>query len=356
LDGVIDVLYSPKDHVTPHGVSIDELRRLPDEFYQLQVTEEKHTPAGELKPNPKVLLDIIKAEGVSIDSCAYVGDSLFKDVAMARDVGVLDIFAKYGVSQQKPEYSLLQRVSHWLEDDVLREKEITKKGHNFEPSIVLKDNFCEIFMHCSFHRFTGEDSSSQRAEENFALATWQKSVDVQQHFNDMQMRLRNYAITIVSAMVAAIGFTFQYNIKTIFFGIEFPAGVLLIFAALLAWIAFYFLDHFGYHTLLKGAVTHAGKIEQDFSERIPGIGLGLSISNASQNVRFFGIEMNSTRRLVCFYILGGLMLTILFYGFSHANITSEKSSQASSKFEDTSQNNKSMDFRSTDLSPNYMSN
>jgi hypothetical protein len=60
LDGVIDVLFSPQDHDTPAGISMDRLRRLPDEFYELQVTETRHTPPGELKPNPRVLLDIIR--------------------------------------------------------------------------------------------------------------------------------------------------------------------------------------------------------------------------------------------------------------------------------------------------------
>ncbi|MDX0290298.1 HAD hydrolase-like protein [Sinorhizobium meliloti] len=103
LDGVIDVLFSPEDHDLPAGVSLDKLRRLPDEYYELQVTQVRHTPPGELKPNPRVLLDIIQAVGATIDRCAYVGDSLFKDVAMARDIGVFDIHAKYGTSQQKPD-------------------------------------------------------------------------------------------------------------------------------------------------------------------------------------------------------------------------------------------------------------
>lgn len=69
LDGVIDVLYSPKDHVIPADTSLDELRRLPDEYYELQVTKNKNTPAGELKPNPKILLDIINSEGAIVNNC-----------------------------------------------------------------------------------------------------------------------------------------------------------------------------------------------------------------------------------------------------------------------------------------------
>jgi len=112
LDGVIDVLFSPEDHDTPAGVSVEKLRRLPDDFYKLQVTKVNHTPSGELKPNKLVLLDIIKAVDAEVSRCAYVGDSLFKDVAMARDAGVFDIHAQYGESQRRPEYDLLRRVSH----------------------------------------------------------------------------------------------------------------------------------------------------------------------------------------------------------------------------------------------------
>jgi phosphoglycolate phosphatase-like HAD superfamily hydrolase len=130
LDGVIDVLFSPQDHDTPAGITTDRLRRLPDEFYELQVTQTRHTPPGELKPNPRVLLDIIQAVGSSTGRCAYVGDSLFKDVAMAREVGVFDIHAKYGESQRREEYSLLRHVSHWTEADVQREKTVIERDRD----------------------------------------------------------------------------------------------------------------------------------------------------------------------------------------------------------------------------------
>src|SRR5262245_31939217 len=121
LDGVIETLFSPKDHDMPAGVSLNQLRRFPDNFYELQVTKAMHTPTGELKPNPKVLRDIIEVVGSSPDRCAYVGDSIFKDVAMARETGVFDVHAQYGEPQKRPEYEILQRVSHWTEDDVQRE-------------------------------------------------------------------------------------------------------------------------------------------------------------------------------------------------------------------------------------------
>ena len=164
LDGVVDFLFSPEDHDTPVGVSPEKLRRLPDEFYELQVTQVRHTPAAS-KPNPKLLLDIIREVGGQPQNSAYVGDSLFKDVAMARDANVFDVHAAYGESQRLPEYKLLQRIRHWTEDDVQREAQITREGHHFQPSAVLHDNFAEIFRHCDFTAPSKEPEPEDRLKE-----------------------------------------------------------------------------------------------------------------------------------------------------------------------------------------------
>ncbi|KAB1108349.1 HAD hydrolase-like protein [Neorhizobium galegae] len=314
LDGVIDVMFSPQDHDLPAGVSVENLRRLPDEFYELQVTEMRHTPPGELKPNPTVLLDILKTVGAHADRCAYVGDSLFKDVVMARAVGVFDIHAKYGESQRRPEYSLLQRVSHWTDADVQRERAIIAKGHDFEPSAVLKESFAEIFMHCDFEAFSsGEKKPDSELEIKNALEVWKKTVDVQQHFNDLEMRIRNFAITVVGALIAAVGYTYQQGLQANILGHQFAAGLGFIVAALFAWFAFFLIDYYWYHVFLRGAVKHAGKIEKAFKDRIPSIDLGSTISSESQAVKIFGlVPTNSEMRLKMFYWLGFGMIGVVF--------------------------------------------
>lgn len=313
LDGVIDVLFSPRDHDVPVGVSVDKLRRLPNDFYELQVTELRYTPPGELKPNPRVLLDIIRAVGASADRCAYVGDSLFKDVAMARDVGVFDVHAKYGESQRRPEYNLLQRVSHWTEADVERERAITAQGHAFEPSAVLKETFAEIFIYCDFEAFPRDNKGNdpeQRIKNGIEI--WKKTVDVQQHFNDLEMRIRNFAITIVGVLIAAVGFTYQQGLEASVWGYKFAAGLGLIVAAAFAWLSFFLMDRYWYHILLKGAVTHAAKIEAELKDKVPDIALGGTISEVSGDVRILGMKMNSNRRLNSFYLLGFMMLAVVF--------------------------------------------
>ena len=314
LDGVIDVMFSPQDHDLPKGITLDKLRRLPDEFYELQVTKSRHTPPGELKPNPRVLIDIIKAVGARIERCAYVGDSVFKDMAMARDVGVLDVYAKYGVGQDKPEYALLRRVSHWTDEDIEREKAIQAKGHGFEPSAVLKDSFAEIFMYCEFVAFTPPKETGESEQEiKNVIEIWKKVVDVQQHFNDLEMRIRNFAITIVGALIAAVGYTYQQGLEAHFFGHRFAAGLGFMAAAGFAWFAFFMMDYYWYHVFLRGSVKHAAKIEAAYGDKVPGIALGTTISEVSKNVRIFGwFEANSERRLRWFYYLGFCMIGIVF--------------------------------------------
>jgi FMN phosphatase YigB (HAD superfamily) len=332
LDGVIDVLFSPEDHEVPSGVSLEKLRRHPDEFYQLQVTEVRHTPPGELKPNPRVLLDILQEVGAKPERCAYVGDSLFKDVAMARDVGVLDVHAQYGESQRRPEYRLLQNVSHWTEADVERERKITGKGVDFTPSVVLKDSFAEIFMYCDFVAFDqpGKPRDAEQEVKN-AIEIWKKCVDVHQHFNDLEMRIRNFAITVVGALIAAVSFTYQQGLEVKLFGAALPAGVGLVAAAIFAWGGFFLMDRFWYHVLLRGAVLHAAEVEKRYADAIPGIGLGKTISEASANVTFLGIKMNSNRRLTAFYGVGGFLLIVIFFSllWAQPNRKDVKSTSAS---------------------------
>lgn len=311
LDGVIDYLFSPEDHDLPQGVTPNNMRRLPDEYYELQVTETRHTPPRELKPNPKVLLDIIRTVGAKPEKCAYVGDSLFKDVAMARDAGVYDIHAKYGEAQSKPEYSILQRVSHWTDDDVQREAAITARGHSFEPSACLKDSFAEIFIFCEFEAFPNALGDSAEQEIKNGLEVWKKTVDVQQHFNDLEMRVRNFAITFVAALIVAAGFTYQQNLEVIVFGHRLAAGLGLLIAAFIPWTAFFLMDRYWYHVLLKGAVTHASKIEDSLKDKVPGIALSQTISDVSGKVKILGRTMNSDSRVTYFYFAGYMMLIVV---------------------------------------------
>lgn len=136
LDGVIDRLYSAPDHDLPAGVTLEAVRTLPKEDYGLKATIHEHVPHGAIKPNVKILRSILSDCGRDPDEAVYVGDSLMKDIAMAQGAGVLDAHAKYGEPQLRTEYSLLQRVTHWPDQHVSREQQLTTSAE-ITPTVIL---------------------------------------------------------------------------------------------------------------------------------------------------------------------------------------------------------------------------
>lgn len=144
LDGVLDDLYSSPDHDTPAGTEIAELRKLPPEEYGLKSTRHLHVRHGIEKPNPHVLQSILADRKQHATTTLYVGDSLMRDVAMAQQVGVVDVHARYGVVQHRPEYELLRRVSYWPDAQVSKERKVVSDG-GVTPTYVI-DVFSELLQ------------------------------------------------------------------------------------------------------------------------------------------------------------------------------------------------------------------
>ena len=142
LDGVLDYLYSPPDHKLPPHTTPESMRTRPPEEYKFKVTQHRHTPEGESKPNPHLLLTIIAGVGATPERTVYVGDSLMKDITMAQQAGIFDVYAEYGVVEDKAAYTLLQEVSHWPQTAVDREKVLTTA--QVSPTYVLHGNFAEL--------------------------------------------------------------------------------------------------------------------------------------------------------------------------------------------------------------------
>jgi len=142
LDGLIDVLYSAPDHDKPAGLDLAKKRKRANGEYGLRDTEHRHVPLGTLKPDPHVLTTILADRDQPASETVYVGDSLMKDVSMAQEVGVLDVFARYGQPKEGPEYELLRRVTWWSDADVARERAMWQ-GPTVTPTYTI-DNFSEL--------------------------------------------------------------------------------------------------------------------------------------------------------------------------------------------------------------------
>lgn len=141
LDGLVDYLYSPEDHLMP--ADTPSTRYYDVDSYAFKKTIHHFTPEGELKPNPHLLRDIISDLTAAIEEVVYVGDNILKDVFMAQQAGVTDVHAAYGASQHRPEYELLRKVTHWTPDMIERERRALRRG-GLVPTYVLDKAFSQI--------------------------------------------------------------------------------------------------------------------------------------------------------------------------------------------------------------------
>ena len=301
LDRVLDYLYSPPDHELPGRIAPHEVRRYPERHYELRRTVHRHIRKGEAKPDPRVLLDIIRDVGASPSEAIYIGDSLMKDVAMAQKAGVIDVWAKYGVAQNRGDYELLRKVTHWTAQDVEREKRL--RAEDVKAQYVLEASFSEVLELFEFGPFLNKS----QAHLSLVVDVWKETVDVQQHFNDLELRIRNYALTVMAGMLGLAAYALKESLQIVVHGHRVSGAALLLSASAFLWLAFYFMDRFWYHKLLYGAVDHGRSIENRWKDALPELSLTDSIGRHSP-IKIGPFEMHTPRKIDLFYGVGVLFL------------------------------------------------
>lgn len=152
---------------------------------------------------------------------------------------------------------------------------------------------------------------------------WKTIVGVQQHFNDIELRIRNFALTLTGAFLALGGYTIKESMFFSFFGITMPVATAIILLSIVPLFAFYFMDKYWYHRLLEGSVDAGIKAEQALQQLGHDVSLGRDISEKSPIDNFFygtKIEdrnlflipkrrMHSRHKMDVFYII--LLLSLL---------------------------------------------
>lgn len=131
---------------------------------------------------------------------------------------------------------------------------------------------------------------------------WKKVVDVQQHFNDLEMKVRNFGLLIISAFISAIGVSLKSQYSAVVFGYDVPVAAFLSCGALVVWLLVFFVDVYWYHPLLIGSVKKGLDIEKQLSEQLPNINLTHTIgSESSIDIGPFK-KVRSTRKAKIFYL------------------------------------------------------
>jgi phosphoglycolate phosphatase len=100
-------------------------------------------PPSERKPNPVLLRNICDHEGFRVEECCYVGDSLIRDVAMAKEAGVKAVWARYGTRYDTSLWDLLVAVTHWTPRDVEREARLKEAYRDVKPDVTI-ESFSEV--------------------------------------------------------------------------------------------------------------------------------------------------------------------------------------------------------------------
>jgi len=129
------------------------------------------------------------------------------------------------------------------------------------------------------------------------------------------MRIRNHVITLVVAILGAVGLAAKQGFPSLASGISIfgCVGVAL----------FYMMDAFWYHRFLIGAVKQAIWIESRHAKRLPELALSTCIGKASP-LPVFGHKLHSAHRLHIFYIL--LLILLIVSAFLLPNLLSANES------------------------------
>ncbi|WP_426376274.1 hypothetical protein ACN9MI_25740 (plasmid) [Rhodococcoides fascians] len=167
---------------------------------------------------------------------------------------------------------------------------------------------------------------------------WKKTVDVQQHFNDIQWRIRGLALTVATFTLGAAGLAAKDSTRIGFLSL----GATVSLVGLMLWYAFYFVDRYWYHVFLKAAVDQGKSLEYVLNQHLPEAKLGGTITARSSSVypgaiasksyrtylsakrlRFRGpvgglvrfwrrpTSMDSTKRLTWFYAVGSVPFVVV---------------------------------------------
>lgn len=145
---------------------------------------------------------------------------------------------------------------------------------------------------------------SDEKKVEIQIDIWKQVISTQEHFNELEMKLRNFAILILSAFIGAAGVSLKENILVL--GINISS--IIIWGGALVWFTFYLADRFWYHPLLKGAVAQGVYIEKELKDVLPAIQLTSEIGKSSP-VKLFNINIRSHHKIDIFY---GLIFTAIF--------------------------------------------
>jgi hypothetical protein len=142
------------------------------------------------------------------------------------------------------------------------------------------------------------------------IEIWKKAVDVQQHFNGLELQIRNFAVTLLVAILGGTAFALKEHYTVAVFGATFSLAVAICLAGVPGLFGFYFMDRHWYHKLLIGSVNQTVAIERSVKAKVPALGLSEAIGHESP-VTWGPFEIHSSEKIDIFYSVGLFILVLL---------------------------------------------
>lgn len=123
------------------------------QFQSTYGSNEKVRTVRTKKPNVDVLLDICRKEGRTPAEVAYVGDSLTKDMYMAKKAGVTALWARYP-REDTDYYEKLCAITSWTQEDFEREERLRR---HMEQADLKPDHILTSFSQLPGILFPGKE-------------------------------------------------------------------------------------------------------------------------------------------------------------------------------------------------------
>lgn len=136
---------------------------------------------------------------------------------------------------------------------------------------------------------------------------WKTVVEVQQHFNDIEMRIRALCLTLLSTLFGAA--SYFYHQSTTAGGFNPLITPYLLAIALAIVLLFWFMDVCWYHVFLRGSVDAGERLEKKMQDEGFPLDLTRSISQRSEQGRV--LSWTSSARGNVFY---GVLALVSFAG------------------------------------------
>jgi phosphoglycolate phosphatase len=136
VDLKFSAVCAPADHGLPEGLSPEMVRKVRGADVVGRMAEIPLS-ARVRKPDVQLIEPILKHFGVEAPETVVVGDSLSRDVLMARRIGAVDVWAEYGQKRDAFIYEELLKITYWSDAEVADETALQAEARVAPPTYSI---------------------------------------------------------------------------------------------------------------------------------------------------------------------------------------------------------------------------